>query len=241
MSEYTLRRAQMYAFLSQAFLYPKENWLEDLQVSASLLETLGLEINNLFSGRHSSLTLEELQREHRRVFGLVGSQCYETEFGLPHEFRQSQELADLAGFYRAFGFRMGGRVRERPDHIAVELEFMYLLCLKEAYAAEHGTTEQVEIARCAQATFLQDHLGSWIEAFATSLLLASGDTGSETEEMSPYLLLARLASDFVRSDAEHLGVTIEARSLTKSAPTPHPADLSCEGCLAAEPLRLHEG
>lgn len=241
MSETTLHRAQMYAFLSQVFLYPRENWLEDLQVPCGILEAFGLETSSLFPGRFPQLTLEELQAEHRRVFGLVGSQCYETEFGLPHEFRQSQELADLAGFYQAFGFRMGGRVRERPDHIAVELEFMYLLCLKEAYAVEHGTIEQVEIARNAQAAFLKDHLGTWIEAFAASLLLASGGTGNGAEAMSPYLLLARLAADFVRSDAERLGVTIEARSITKTAPTPHPTDLSCEGCLAAEQLQLREG
>lgn len=238
MSEIALRRAQMYAFLSQAFLYPRENWLADIQIPETILEALGLQIAGLFHEGYRLLTLEELQAEHRRVFGLVGSQCYETEFGLPHEFRQSQELADLAGFYRAFGFHMGGRVRERPDHIAVELEFMYLLCLKEAYAEVHGLREQVEISRNAQAAFLKDHLGTWIEAFAASLLLASGNTSTSEVKLGPYHLLARLAADFVRNDAGCLGVTIEARSITKTAPTPHPADLSCEGCPAAEPLRL---
>ncbi|NIN98480.1 MAG: hypothetical protein GTO49_26570, partial [Anaerolineae bacterium] len=43
--------------------------------------------------------LADLQAEYRSVFGAVGSLCYETEYGLPHEFRQSQELADLNGFY----------------------------------------------------------------------------------------------------------------------------------------------
>lgn len=240
MSEIALRRAQMYAFLSQAFLYPRENWLADNQISEAILEALGLSIGRYFPEGYSHLTLEELRAEHRRVFGLVGSQCYETEFGLPHEFRQSQELADLAGFYQAFGFRMGGKVRERPDHIAVELEFMYLLCLKEAYADVHGLGEQVEIARHAQAAFLKDHLGTWIEAFAASLLLASGHAGAPDVEPGPYHLLARLAAAFVRSDAERLGVTIEARSITKTAPTPHPIDLACEGCLAAETLRPQE-
>jgi nitrate reductase assembly molybdenum cofactor insertion protein NarJ len=241
MNEITLRRAQMYAFLSQAFLYPRENWLADRHSPKALLEAQGLQIGSTFLEGYSHITLEDLQAEHRRVFGLVGSQCYETEFGLPHEFRQSQELADLAGFYQAFGFRMGGKVRERPDHIAVELEFMYLLCLKEAYARAHGSIEQAEITRKAQAAFLKDHLGTWIDAFAASLLIASDKTGTKDVELSPYHLLARLAADFVRSDSERLGVTIEARSITKTAPTPHPADLSCEDCPAAEMLPLREG
>lgn len=237
MSEIALRRAQMYAFLSQVFLYPRENWLGDLAAMETILQALDLKLDRDIMEINMGLTLEDLQAEHRRVFGLVGSQCYETEFGLPHEFRQSQELADLAGFYQAFGFRMGGKVRERPDHIAVELEFMYLLCLKEAYAAMHATPEKVEICREAQGAFLRDHLGSWIEALAASLQLVSGAKDHDFWGESPYLALARLAADFVRSDAERLGVTIEARSLTRTTPTPLPSDLSCEGCLAAETIR----
>ena len=38
MSQTALRRAQVYHFLSQAFLYPDENWVEDLPLLAEILE-----------------------------------------------------------------------------------------------------------------------------------------------------------------------------------------------------------
>ncbi len=159
------RRAQVYRFLCDAFLYPEDEWTSDL---ASVTEILR-ELNVPDDGRLAFGSLEvgswdlpTLQTEYSRALGVTGSLCYETEYGLPHEFRQSQELADLAGFYRAFGFGLGGPVRERPDHVAVELEFMYALSLKEAYAASQGLMEAAEICADAERKFLRDHLGRWL-------------------------------------------------------------------------------
>lgn len=227
-----IRRAQVYRFLADAFLHPTENWLEDLPLLDDVLRDLNaalqfevgslkFEVGSLkFEVR--GLELPALQAEHRRAFGLAGSLCYETELGLPNEFRQSQELADIAGFYRAFGFAVGGAVRERPDHVAAELEFMHVLALKEAYAAENGVAEHVEICVDAQRKFLQDHLARWVGPLAEALERSAG-TG-------PYVALARLAADFVQADARRLGAQIEARSLVGARPTPIGPDLSCEDC-----------
>lgn len=40
------------------------------------------------------MELDALQAAYRRAFGATGFLCYETEYGLPHEFRQAQELAE---------------------------------------------------------------------------------------------------------------------------------------------------
>jgi nitrate reductase assembly molybdenum cofactor insertion protein NarJ len=109
-----IRRAQVYSFLAGAFLYPQENWTADAPLLAEIVA--GLEMG-LAGPPIERVELPALQAAYRRAFGLTGSLCYETEYGLPHEFRQSQELADLSGFYRAFGFEIGGAVRERPDHL----------------------------------------------------------------------------------------------------------------------------
>jgi len=171
-------------------------------------------------------SLELLQAEHRRVFGLTGSQCYETEIGSPHEFRQSQEMADLAGFYRAFGFNVGGAVRERHDHLAVELEFMYVLALKESYAASQNNPDYCEVSLDAQKKFLSDHLGKWMELFAKSL--------AHFAETGPYVALAHFADEWIKADARRLGITLESRALDQIALTPfHPVE-SCAGCAIAE-------
>jgi len=69
------------------------------------------------------------------------------------------QLADIAGFYRAFGFEVSG---ERPDHIVPELEFAALLCAKEAYARICGEEEGAEVCAEARRKFITEHLGAWL-------------------------------------------------------------------------------
>jgi DMSO reductase family type II enzyme chaperone len=222
-AEMAIRRAQVYQFLAAAFLHPGENWTEDLPVLAEIGRELGVSDPTFSTWRDG---LDSLQSEHRRVFGLAGSLAYETEYGLPHEFQQSQELADIAGFYHAFGFTLGGNVRERPDHLAVELEFMYILTLKEVHASQRGTPEQVETCIDAQRTFLRDHLGRWIELFAAAVCHSATD--------GPYTALACFTKDFVQADVQRLGVSLERPALTEVKPTPFDPNFSCEGCALAE-------
>jgi DMSO reductase family type II enzyme chaperone len=232
-----IRRAQVYRFLADAFLYPTENWLEDtpaLEVILHDLDTDGSRLRPPDFGLWTSdlrppasnLQLPDLQAAHRRAFGLVGSLCYETELGLPHEYRQSQEMADIAGFYRAFGFNVGGKVRERPDHISAELEFMHVLALKEAFAAESGIVEHIEVCADAQRKFLKEHLGKWVGLFAESL--------ARSAEAGLYVSLARFAAAFVLADAERLGATVERRPLAGVKPTPLAPEMSCEACPLVE-------
>lgn len=120
--------------------------------------------------------LDELRDEYVRTFGLVfNRECppYETEYQRNEDtFFRAQQMADIGGFYRAFGLQPGADRGERPDHIATELEFMSLLLHKQrtafgrseediALAAEH-----CEVCRQAQADFLREHLGWWTPAFA---------------------------------------------------------------------------
>jgi len=219
-----VRRAQLYLFLSAAFLYPEENWTDDWQTVAQIADELNILLPNVGNW---NADLDTLQSEYSRSIGLTGSLCYETEYGLPHEFRHSQELADIAGFYNAFGFSIGGAVHERPDHLAVELEFLYVLALKEAYAIQKGLPEQVEICVDAQRKFLQDHLGHWINWFAASLANLHPD--------SRYATLAQVAVACVNADVARLGVQIEQQQLAAIQPTPLGPELSCQDCALAGP------
>ncbi|MDW7771951.1 MAG: molecular chaperone TorD family protein [Desulfobulbaceae bacterium] len=65
--------------------------------------------------------------------------------------------------YRDNGLTL--EVRELPDHIALELEFMHYLCLREANAeAEENKEEAGRFAR-TQADFMRKFLGPWIVYF----------------------------------------------------------------------------
>ncbi len=116
-----------------------------------------------------------LSEEHDQIFGLVMSaDCppYETEY-YPQTFSvsRSHHLADIAGFYKAFGVEPSDDHRERPDHISLELEFMGWLVAKEAHAATlgEGSEEFLQLSREAQKSFFTDHLSWWIPAFANAL------------------------------------------------------------------------
>jgi TorA maturation chaperone TorD len=116
-----LARWCLYRFLAIPFQYPEEKTLGGLDWCPK--------------------DPANLQSEYLKIFGnIVGTQCppYETQYHGAHIFMQAQELADIAGFYRAWGLDLSEQAKERVDHIWVELEFMSYLAFKEAYAAQKG-------------------------------------------------------------------------------------------------------
>lgn len=78
-----------------------------------------------------------------------------------------QSLAELAAFYQAFAFSPASD--EPPDHVAVEVDFIAYLRLKEAYAVSRGDEEQARVAADAAQSFQDDHLASIAEPLAGAL------------------------------------------------------------------------
>lgn len=102
--------------------------------------------------------------------------AYELEYGEEHSHRQPQELADISAFYRAFGLLLKPGVHERPDHVAIECEFLHVLTVKEAYAWDQGDEEHASVCREAARRFFSEHPGRWVPSFATRLIRVT-DTG----------------------------------------------------------------
>jgi len=235
-TEDALVRAEAYRLLADALIYPDEAFTARLAdgYTAELMECLSaldesadtawLEPFEHFARAIDGVSLADLQRTHRFAFGVAASAPpYETEYGQPHAFRQSQELADIVGFYRAFGFDVGGGVRERPDYLGVELEFMYLLACKQAYAVAEGLTEAAEVCHDAQRKFLRDHLARWIGVYARRL-------NDQTRGSEVYAALADLAAAFVGEDARRLGLDRASTTPGDARPTPPGPSLSCMDC-----------
>ncbi len=65
--------------------------------------------------------------------------------------------------YRRFGLDLSsGLENEPPDHISFELEFMYLLCRREAEAWEKDDEDQALRLGHAERNFLTEHLLVWL-------------------------------------------------------------------------------
>lgn len=127
--------------------------------------------------------VEQLQAEYDRVFGLViPKECppYETEYHPSSQaFQRAQQMADIAGFYRAFGLEPSGANLGRPDHVTLEFEFMAFILMKKRLASttEDGgdaPSEHHLVCEQAEQSFVKDHLAWWVPAFATGLLRKSG-------------------------------------------------------------------
>jgi TorA maturation chaperone TorD len=148
----------------------------------------------------------------------VRSSCppYELEYRTAEVFQQSQTLADIAGFYRAFGCDAAGSLTERADHIASEWEFLALLAWKESIAKRD---DQVACCIDAQASFLQEHAAVWMPAFF-----------SRIRQAEPGSFLAHLASlaDLVLRDwCEALNVSIGSAWLELRPITEEDSTITC--------------
>lgn len=118
------------------------------------------------------LSVREIQEESVRIFGHTLSKeiaPYEMEYLKNQEvFAMTQGLADINGFYAAFGLQVGAG--ERADHIAIEAEFLSFVALKEALAIENNLGEEsIEVCRKAQRDFLREHFLWWAAGFAERL------------------------------------------------------------------------
>ena len=119
---------------------------------------------------------ELIESEYLRIFdtgGLISP--YETEYLIEKISRKPFELADISGFYQAFGFELSDEdgCREVVDHIAVELEFMALMALKEEYAREQKQADNLHVVEDAAKKFFKEHLATW--GFWLSMQIAELD------------------------------------------------------------------
>jgi putative dimethyl sulfoxide reductase chaperone len=186
-----LARSHGYAVLSRGFLYPSHALLVEM---ADFPAQLGRAFADAGVDAGVDLRLEGLEQEYQDWFGGQAPACppYETEYTASHIWMQTQQMADIAGFYRAFGLdtlEMG----DRTDSLTAELEFMYILCMKEAIARNEGNAEGAAVCREAQAKFLHEHLAVWLPRFVARLEKGGAD--------GFYLALARLTERFIAADA----------------------------------------
>ena len=204
-------RATMYRLCSAALGYPVPGRLADVaRLAAVAAPTAEASLRPLI------VTLTEAARttqdaaaasEYVRLFdGAARCVPYEGAYGPPQMSGKSALLADIAGFYTAFGLEVAQGQPDVEDHIATELEFLSALAIKEAWALAEDHHEHAEVSRDAAVAFLGDHLARWAPAFADALGAAS--------ELGYYRAAAPLLRAWVETDTGHLGVTV-----TPLAPT----------------------
>lgn len=147
--------------------------------SAQELETLLVDYTRLFLGPPEALA---------RPYG---------SFWLSGEKTVMQESTlDVLELYREGGFDIDEDFLEVPDHVAVELEFLYLLTFKRNEAQRAGLAHVLDNWEQLERVLLGAHLGAWIRPFAAAV-----SAGAET---AFYRTLAELTERFIRMEQANL-------------------------------------
>lgn len=127
----------------------------------------------------STTQLDAARAEYVGLFdhGAGRTPLYETEYGRMRGMSKGNELADISGFYQAFGLGLGDsdEEREMADHLGVELEFYAVLLARQAALLEAGDIDGVEIGEDARRKFLVDDRGRFAPAIAQRDNVASSE------------------------------------------------------------------
>lgn len=222
-SQVALARSAAYGLLALAFRYPEpgrwsffvdrdrwQAWPETLaRESAGVGEALRRFQEHFLSADPArAISVERAQVEFSRLFGHAvksDRSTYELEYGAGEVFQRVARLADLQGFYSAFGLELQRRLRERADHVSIECEFMSIMAAKEAYAEQQGDRQGLATVREAAGRFLESHLGRWLPSLARRI--------GEADPEGVYGALAGFAAGFIRFECSHHGVSTGPRFL----------------------------
>ncbi len=194
--------AALYRLIARGFAYPDR---AQRQAVEAILGEIGAPSSDgalastlrAFSRAWRMTPPRELAAEYSRLFlgtGLVPLR--EGGFGDGLRFAgQPFDIADLNGFYAAFGFVLTEKAPSPPDYLGTETEFLSLLHLKKAIALgkRHWSARIVDRA---MARFLNEHLGRWVDSL--------GDALREAGAAAPYAVLGALLRGAVAADCARL-------------------------------------
>ncbi len=249
--EHACLRSSVYGFLAAALRYPDQAtlgmlddparwspWVERIRhadpACFELLEAVRATLSG--SNGDNGSRSEMLQECHTRLFGhAVRGTCppYELEYERGDIPQQSAELADIAGFYNAFGMELQATAHERTDHATVQFEFLSVLAAKEVYAVETNNSEGLQVLQDAQKSFLADHIARWVPAMATRL--------QDADPEGFYGRLGGFIQSFIAAECEYFGVSCGPRLLELRTIDPQrDASIECgveESCPGAAPAQ----
>lgn len=190
-------REDLCRFLSACYYEPAQEFAEEHLFDAMLVAAARIHPDLADHARKlgaafAAQDLQTLLVDYTRLF-LGPVQALANPYGSCwlDETAQSDGNSALAviDLYRAGGFDVDEEFGELPDHVAVELEFLYLLTFAGNEARRAGQMADLSAAEQLERQFLGEHLGAWVGPFAAAV-----KSGAETEF---YRELAELTERFI--------------------------------------------
>lgn len=162
------QRSRLYQFLAAAFAFPDEELFGAVRdgtfatAVAHLCEALPYDLTGAATLGLGAVgeSYAEFEAEYIRLFdvGAAGPPC--PLYGGVYIGDRMKVMEDATRFYNFFSLRVSPALRELPDHITTELEFLHYLTFREAEGRQHGH-DPSSLLR-AQRDFLARHLCKWV-------------------------------------------------------------------------------
>lgn len=110
--------------------------------------------------------------------------------------QRHEATMSVLDFYEQGGFEVSDEFRELPDHVAVELEFLYLLIFSQNQAlyGGGGSASELSAANLLHRRFVTEHLTAWIGTFAATV--------ESCADTAFYRELAQFTKHFARMETE---------------------------------------
>lgn len=200
--EQALARQELCRFLAGCFYEPgpefaQERLLESIVDAALRIAPELAEPAQRLARAFAEARLQDLLVDYTRLF-LGAPQALASPYasvwlsGEPGLMQDS--TMDLQRLYREGGFEIDPEFRDLPDHVAVELEFLYLLSHECNRARAAADAPALQSALSLRQAFLAGHLGRWLAPFVAAV--------NAHAQCDFYRELATFTEVFVRLEGE---------------------------------------
>ena len=201
--ERLLARADLCRFIAACYYQPgpefaEERLFDSMAATAERIDPDLVRRTRLLGDAFSEQPLEQLLVDYTRLFlgpGPVAARPYGSVWlSRENALMQESTMAVLA-LYSDAAFDIDEDFREVPDHVAVELEFLYLLLYRTADARQAGDAQALETTVRLRSRLFDEHLGRWIRPF-TEAVCASAETAfyREVAELTEHIVRLEMGS-----------------------------------------------
>ena len=170
-------RADLCRYLAACYYEPTPAFAEERMFAAMLAAatTLGAayaepvrRLGDAFAGA----ALQDLLVDYTRLFlGPIGTLAkpYGSVWLTGDVTLMQASSVAVEALYEEGGFALDEEFRELPDHVAAELEFLYLLIHQQNVALARSDLDAVHANADLRRRFLDAHLGAWAAPFARAV------------------------------------------------------------------------
>lgn len=201
-------RSRLYAVLASVFGFPDEELYAavcDGALSRAIAEVCtalpyALPADATAGLSEAGAAYADFESEYIRLFdvGAGGPPC--PLYGGVYQGDRMKVMEDATRFYNFFELHVSPDMRELPDHITTELEFMHYLTFRESELPTDGP--ETASLRRAERDFLERHLCRWVPKL--------GERLAKQETCAFYPALVGFAQAFFAADRAYAKATADS-------------------------------